>query len=101
LEPLFKQIEDLQKEIKEDECLFKQYITDLKNEAIPEDSPQEVIEEEIQPQEDTDNRTETASTMSSKSSVKELKEQCKSLGIKGYSTLKKEQLIEKIRNHKA
>jgi type I restriction-modification system DNA methylase subunit len=101
LEPLFKQIEDLQKEIKEDEGLFKQYITDLKNEAIPEDSPQEVIEEEIQPQEDTDNRTETASTMSSKSSVKELKEQCKSLGIKGYSTLKKEQLIEKIRNHKA
>jgi hypothetical protein len=95
LEPLFKQIEDLQKQIKDDDKLFKQYIEELKNEAIPEQT-----DNIQQPQpEEQENNTETASNVSSKSSLKDLKEQCKSLGIKGYSKLNKEQLIEKIKNH--
>ena len=32
--------------------------------------------------------------------MEQLKEQCKSLGIKGYSKKKKEELIEMINNHK-
>jgi hypothetical protein len=44
---------------------------------------------------------ETTSTKSNKSqTIQQLKEQCKSLGIKGYSRKKKEELIELINNHK-
>jgi hypothetical protein len=32
--------------------------------------------------------------------IEELKEQCKTLGIKGYSKKKKDELIELIKNHK-
>ena len=40
------------------------------------------------------------SSVASGTSIKSLKEQCKSLGIKGYSNKKKEELIKLIENHK-
>ena len=44
---------------------------------------------------------ETISIKSNKSqTIEQLKEQCKSLGIKGYSNKKKDELIELIKNHK-
>ena len=52
---------------------------------------QEVIEKE----------EETKSIKSTKSqTLDELKEQCKSLGIKGYSKKKKDELIALIKDHK-
>jgi hypothetical protein len=100
LEPLFKEIEDLKMHIKNDEKLFQQYIEELRVEAVPEqvDTQPQLIQEQVQSDEET--KTETASIVSSKTSLKDLKEQCKSLGIKGYSKLNKEQLIEKIQKHK-
>ena len=100
LEPDFNEIEVLQMQIKNDEKLFQQYIEELRTEAVPEqvDTQPLQIQEEVQSDEET--KTESASIVSSKTSLKDLKEQCKSLGIKGYSKLNKEQLIEKIQGHK-
>ena len=48
--------------------------------------------------ENTDDIEETSSIKSNKSqTIQQLKEQCKSLGIKGYSRKKKEKLIEIIK----
>jgi hypothetical protein len=44
----------------------------------------------------TDEETESNKSLT----IDELKEQCKSLGIKEYSKKKKEELIEMIKNHK-
>ena len=45
-------------------------------------------------------KSSVASSVASGSSIKSLKEQCKSLGIKVYSNKKKEELIKLIENHK-
>lgn len=106
LEPTFDEIEKLQGEVKEAETLYNNLIKELSVEAMPKTS--EIIEltkdnvdtfEEI-----TEVKEEKApsikSSVASGTSIKSLKEQCKSLGIKGYSNKKKEELIKLIENHK-
>ena len=81
--------------MKEAEILYKQFIKELAEEAIP--STATLTEENIKNNTETDSKT---SSVSSSSSVKELKEQCKSLGIKGYSKCKKAELIKLLEDHK-
>lgn len=111
LQPLFDEVEELQKEIKELDETYNEYLQELSKSAIKN---QEILNgisnENIEIIEDIDKEEnkeissvdeETASTKSSKSqTIQQLKEQCKSLGIKGYSKKKKEELIELIKNHK-
>jgi hypothetical protein len=59
------------------------------SESIKEE-PKEEPKEEIQ-EETTSIKSQT---------IEQLKEQCKTLGIKGYSKKKKDELIELIKNHK-
>jgi type I restriction-modification system DNA methylase subunit len=99
LEPTFKEIEKLQEELKEAEILYKQLIKELAEEAIP--STATLTEENIKINTKTDSKTPSVtSSVSSSSSVKELKEQCKSLGIKGYSKCNKAELIKLLEDHK-
>ena len=79
----------------EAEILYKQLIKELAEEAIP--STKTLTTENIK----NDTKTPSVtSSVSSSSSVKELKEQCKSLGIKGYSKCKKDELMKLLENHK-
>lgn len=99
LEPTFQEIEKLNDELKEAEILYKQLIKELAEEAIP--STATLTEENIKNNTETDSRTPSVkSSVSSSSSVKELKEQCKSLGIKGYSKCNKAELIKLLEDHK-
>ena len=99
LEPTFQEIEKLNDELKEAEILYKQLIKELAEEAIP--STATLTEENIKNNTETDSKTPSVkSSVSSSSSVKELKEQCKSLGIKGYSKCKKAELIKLLEDHK-
>ena len=70
---------------------------DIENDEIDEINDKEIKSEEQK--EDKKSDDDIKSTLS-KSTVAQLKEQCKSLGIKGYSSKKKEALIELIKNHK-
>ena len=108
LQPLFDEVEELQKEIKELDETYNNYLKELskaaiKNQEILNENTYEIEYkndeiEDIEPQIKDD---ETTSTKSSKSqTIQQLKEQCKSLGIKGYSNKKKNELIELIKNHK-
>ena len=113
LQPLFDEVEELQKEIKELDETYNEYLQELsksaiKNQEILNGISNEIIEdtEEVDEKEE-DNKEkssvdeETTSIKSNKSqTIQQLKEQCKSLGIKGYSKKKKEELIELIKNHK-
>lgn len=99
LEPTFQEIEKLNDELKEAEVLYKQFIKELAEEAIP--STATLTEENIKNNTAPDSKTPSVkSSVSSSSSVKELKEQCKSLGIKGYSKCKKAELIKLLEDHK-
>ena len=99
LEPTFQEIEKLNDELKEAEKLYKQFIKELAEEAIP--STATLTEENIKNNTETDSKTSSVkSSVSSSSSVKELKEQCKSLGIKGYSKCNKAELIKLLEDHK-
>ena len=99
LEPTFQEIEKLNDELKEAEILYKQLIKELAEEAIP--STATLTEENIKNNTETDSKTPSVeSSVSSSSSVKELKEQCKSLGIKGYSKCNKAELIKLLEDHK-
>ena len=101
LEPTFQQIETLQNEVKTADELYKQYIKELSEEAIPptlnenvENTENTIIsnltEENVKKLEEPKKKEKKVkSDTSSKTSVKALKEQCKSLGIKGYSNKKK------------
>jgi len=107
LQPLFNEVEILQKEIKELDETYNQYLQELSKSAIKN---QEILniksneynyeiknkKEEIE--NDSSNEQEIQSIKSQ--TIKELKEQCKSLGIKGYSNKNKDELIEMIKNHK-
>ena len=105
LQPLFNEVEELQKDIKELDETYNNYLKELSKAAIKN---QEILNENIEIIEDTEEvdeksnvDEETTSTKSSKSqTIQQLKEQCKSLGIKGYSNKKKNELIELIKNHK-
>ena len=109
LQPLFDEVEELQKEIKELKEIYNNYLTELSKEAIKnqeifnitsndiQEEPKEEHQEELKEEEIQE---ETISIKSNKSqTIEQLKEQCKSLGIKGYSKKKKDELIELIKNH--
>ena len=114
LQPLFDEIEELQKEIKElndtyNECLNELSTSAIKNYdifiKINENKEEDIVdndEEEKKQYVNNEENDEIKSVTSSKKSltVNELKEQCKSLGIKGYSKKKKDELIEMINKHK-
>jgi type I restriction enzyme S subunit len=109
LEPIFDEIEKLHGEVKEAETLYNELIKELSEEAIPQTSGiKELTEENIDKLEEiaeiAESKEEKApsikSSVASGASIKSLKEQCKSLGIKGYSNKKKEELIKLIENHK-
>ena len=113
LQPLFDEVEELQKEIKELNETYNNYLTELSKEAIKnqeilnitsndiQEEPKEEIQEEKEEPKEEEIQEETISIKSNKSqTIEQLKEQCKSLGIKGYSKKKKDELIELIKNHK-
>ena len=106
IQPLFDEVEELQKEIKELDETYNEYLQELSKSAIKNQEILNGISNEnieiIEDTEEVDEKSsvdeETASTKSQ--TIQQLKEQCKSLGIKGYSKKKKEELIELIKNHK-
>ena len=109
LQPLFDEVEELQKEIKELDETYNEYLQELSKSAIKNqeilngisNENIEIIEDTEEVDEKSNVDEETASTKSSISqTIQQLKEQCKSLGIKGYSNKKKNELIELIKNHK-
>ena len=106
LEPIFDEIEKLQGEVKEAETLYNNLIKELSDEAMPKTSVIiELTKENVDTFEEiTEVKEEKVpsikSSVASGTSIKSLKEQCKSLGIKGYSNKKKEELIKLIENHK-
>jgi type I restriction-modification system DNA methylase subunit len=112
MEPDFQRIEQLQGEVKEVEELYQQYIQELAKEAIPPElnQPQEVVVEEVKKEVEPDTISETSSELEEKEeddnhnnetvkdysqyTTKELKTFCKERGLKRYSKLKKDELIE-------
>ena len=110
LEPTFDEIEKLQGEVKEAETLYNNLIKELSDEAIPKTSViKELTKENVDTFEEITEvkeekvpsiKSSVASSVASGTSIKSLKEQCKSLGIKGYSNKKREELIKLIENHK-
>jgi type I restriction-modification system DNA methylase subunit len=91
LEPLFKEIEDLEEFIENDDKLFKEYLEDLAKEAIVSyDIPANTDEIKYV------NSNEDEEKELSEMTIQELKNKCKELGIKGYTKLKKEELIDII-----
>lgn len=104
LQPLFDEVEELQKEIKELDEIYNNQLKELGKKAIKNQeilNTNEIINEELIEDITEEIQEETPSIKSTKSqTLEELKEQCKSLGIKGYSKKKKDELIELIKNHK-
>jgi type I restriction-modification system DNA methylase subunit len=126
LEPTFDEIEKLQGEVKEAETLYKQLIKELSEEAMPVSATNtSVTSATSATSTNTANTTNTIniqeltntgsdsiennipssqSSTSSTSSIKSLHEQCKSLGIKGYSKYRnvedKDKLLKLIAEHK-
>jgi len=94
LEPIFDEIEKLQTEIKDADAEYKKYIQELSDEAIPKDDGDVITETIILPSSPKEESDDTNSSTSSKTSVDELKKQCKSLGLKGYCKLNKDELIK-------
>lgn len=110
LETTFDEIEKLQGEVKEAETLYNNLIKELSDEAMPKTSEiKELTKENVDTFEEITEvkeekvpsiKSSVASSVASGTSIKSLKEQCKSLGIKGYSNKKKEELIKLIENYK-
>jgi restriction endonuclease S subunit len=106
LESTFEEIEKLQGEVREAETLYNNLIKELSDEAMPKTSEiKELTKENLDTFEEiAEVKEEKAPTIKSSvasgTSIKALKEQCKSLGIKGYSNKNKEELIKLIENHK-
>jgi len=110
LEPIFDEIEKLQGKVKEAETLYNNLIKELSDEAMPKTSAiieltkenVDTFEEitEVKEEKVPSIKSSVASSVASGTSIKSLKEQCKSLGIKGYSNKKREELIKLIENHK-
>jgi type I restriction-modification system DNA methylase subunit len=101
LEPTFNEIEKLQEEVKEAETLYIQLIKELSAEAIPHNPNTQLTEANVETIKNTSGTPSTTSTSSSLSSttVASLKEQCKSLGLKGYSKMNKADLIKLIQEN--
>ena len=126
LEPTFDEIEKLQGEVKEAETLYNQLIKELSEEAMPVPATNtSVTSTTSATSTNTANTTNTVniqeltntgsdsiennipssqSSTSSTSSIKSLHEQCKFLGIKGYSKYRnvedKNKLLKLIAEHK-
>jgi type I restriction-modification system DNA methylase subunit len=104
LQPIFNEIEELQKEIKELDETYNDQLKELRKAAIVNDNHTDIISiNDYKNEEELTEKIEeeTKSIKSTKSqTIEQLKEQCKSLGIKGYSKKKKDELIELIKNHK-
>jgi len=110
MEPDFQRIEQLQGEVKEAEELYQQYIQELAKEAIPPElnQPQEVVVEEVKREVNLDTISETSSEIEEEKdetvkdystyATKELKTFCKERGLKGYSKLTKDELIELLKS---
>jgi hypothetical protein len=96
LQPLFDEVENLQKEIKELDETYNNCLQELSKSAIKNQEILNGIYNEPTINEMTDEETKSNKSLT----IDELKEQCKSLGIKEYSKKKKEELIEMIKNHK-
>jgi type I restriction enzyme S subunit len=107
LEPTFNEIEKLQEEVKEAETLYNQLIKELSAEAIPRDPDTQLTEANVETIKNTSGTPSTPSTPSTQSTssslssttVASLKEQCKSLGLKGYSKMNKAGLIKLIQEN--
>ena len=110
LQPLFDEIEELQKEIKELNDTYNEFLNELSTSAIKNydifmkinenKDKEEFNEEYIVDNDEEENETKSVTSSKKSLTVNELKEQCKSLGIKGYSKKKKDELIEMINKHK-
>jgi len=101
LEPTFNEIEKLQEEVKEAETLYIQLIKELSAEAIPHNPNTQLTEANVETIKNTSGTPSTQSTSSSllSTTVASLKEQCKSLGLKGYSKMNKADLIKLIQEN--
>ena len=100
LEPTFNEIEKLYEEVKEAETLYNQLIKELSAEAIPSDPVAQLTVANVETIKNTNITPSTQSVHStpstSSTTVASLKEQCKSLGLKGYSKMNKAELIKLI-----
>ena len=100
LEPTFNKIEKLHEEVKEAETLYNQLIKELSKEAIPSDPVAQLTVANVETIKNTNITHSTSSVHSTSSTssttVASLKEQCKSLGLKGYSKMNKAELIKLI-----
>ena len=97
LELTIDEIGKLNDEVKEADILYNQLIKELSEEAIPNNPVAQLTVANVDTIKNT-STTPSASSASSTSSttVASLKEQCKSLGIKGYSKKNKAELIKLI-----
>jgi restriction endonuclease S subunit len=108
LQPLFDEVEELQKEIKDLNETYNNQLKELGKKAITNQeilNTNEIIKEELTEDIKDNIKEEIEEIQEETKSIKsqtleELKEQCKTLGIKGYSKKKKDELIELIKNHK-
>jgi type I restriction-modification system DNA methylase subunit len=99
LESVFAEIEELQGDVRQAEELYKQLIQELSNEAIPPIA--ELTEDNIKmlnKDENVDDTPSVKSNSSTKSTLSDLKKECKTLGIKGYSKKNKEELTKMIQD---
>jgi type I restriction-modification system DNA methylase subunit len=97
LESVFAEIEELQGDVRQAEELYKQLIQELSNEAIPPIA--ELTEDNIKKlnsDEKVNDTPSVKSNSSTKSTLSDLKKECKTLGIKGYSKKNKEELTKLI-----
>jgi restriction endonuclease S subunit len=99
LESVFAEIEQLHEDVRVAEELYKQLIQELSNEAIPPIA--ELTEDNIKilnKDENVDDTPSVKSNSSTKSTLSDLKKECKTLGIKGYSKKNKEELTKMIQD---
>jgi restriction endonuclease S subunit len=96
LEPTIDEIEKLLREVKEAETLYNQLIKELSAEAILRDPDTQLTEANVETLKNTSITQSVPSVKSTSSTVSSLKDQCRSLGYKGYSNMKKDELIKFI-----
>jgi hypothetical protein len=97
LEPLFNEVEELEKSIENDEKLFKEYLEELAKDAIISyDTPQTTNINNYEIDEIDEKQSTIGEKELTQMTIQELKNKCKELNIKGYSKMKKEELIDII-----
>jgi len=98
LEPLFNEVDELEELIENDEKLFKEYLEELAKDAIISNDAPKITNYEIDEVEEVDEKQSIEKELS-EMTIQELKNKCKELNIKGYSKLKKEELIDAIQKN--